>query len=125
MLVIVFIADLQIVTASNYSAVANPRTLQFTTTRTTYFQLSPDNGFRVPLSYWPPAVSRLTHRLAATSHLNLLLFSLSSQDYHNRSYSSLYSFGTDRKESTSLRARLLRTLPSNGCCIAVYFAVVA
>jgi hypothetical protein len=37
-LVIGFIEQLQIVTTSNYSAIANPHTLQFTTAQTKYFQ---------------------------------------------------------------------------------------
>jgi hypothetical protein len=97
-LVIGFIGHLQIVPTSNYSAIANSHTLQFTTAYTksssvSYLhRLSPGNGFQSVASSTSVLTSLLTGDCLTTnsllhllpgwrpSHTNLLLFLLPSQD---------------------------------------------
>jgi hypothetical protein len=67
---------MQIVTASNYSAIANSHTLQFSTAHTKFFQFVFTSRFLVTdpnsvlclSSYRQVNVSQLTSRLAAISH---------------------------------------------------------
>jgi hypothetical protein len=94
--VIGFVEHLQTVTTSNYGAIANSHTLQFTTTRAKSPQSAvssqvdvpvlPDSGPRwlVAISHKPPP------RLTAVSRLS-----------RNHSCSSLYSLGTNRTGNIS------------------------
>jgi hypothetical protein len=114
-LVIGFIDHLQILTKCNYKAFANSCTCPLTTrTKSSQFSFTyrflvtdPDNVLCLR-PYWLANVPRsshcsnyLTRRLAAISYQPPTLLTTVSTLGRNRSWSSLYSLGTDRTENTA------------------------
>jgi hypothetical protein len=115
-LVTEFTEHLQIVTTSNYSAIANSHALQFTTayTKSSQSVSSPVDVFLLPGSR--------PRRLAAISHQPPSLLTAVSRLPCNGSWFSLYSLGTDRTENTASNSYSTVALHNRYLAMAVSLA---
>jgi hypothetical protein len=138
-----FIGHLQIVTTSNYSAIANSHTQQFTTERIkssqssmSHLSLLGDGSQQCPvflLTFLPAGDSPTTTSLHSTtqlnwhpswrpSHTDLLLFWLQPQDSSLMAAGPCYIISAPTAQRTSLltalillHACLLGPIPNSGC----------
>jgi hypothetical protein len=115
-LVIGLTEHLLIVTTSNYSAIANSHTLQFTKVCTKSSQSAMSSPVGVPLL--PGSRPR---RLAAISHQHSTLTAVSRLPC-NGIWLSLYSLGTDRTENTASNSYSTVALHSRYLAMAVSLA---
>jgi hypothetical protein len=144
-LVIGFIEHLQIVTTSNYNAIANSLTIYYSLQHALsllslkhLYRPSPGNGFH-RRSFFRFRVHVFTGRQLSHNSLNsrLVLLKTTGHGTHIKHRFQQFFYCCIEYIYHGLRRRrhfpitplllvtnLLRPLPSNGCCMAAYFAVV-